>query len=497
MQLNRKDFLYLSLLTAGTFFVHGYHPAVEDAAVYNPAILKILHPELYPFGSEFFQLQSRLTLYPQLIAYTTKFTHLSIDSTLFAWQIITAFLFLLAAKLLMSRCFSQPSAQWAGVTLLAALFTLSVAGTALYIKDEYLTPRAFALIAALFMIICALRKKYWPILPLTIFSAVIHPMMFIYGISFVAVLIWLRARRPHLAGGAPQAVAVSLLLALPFGFTFKYPSQTYIQVIHIRRYFFLAEWRWYEWLGLIGPVLILWAFSRLARKQNRLELELLCLSAVIYQTVYLIISAIMTIPPRLIILAHYQPLRSLQLTYVLMFLVIGAYFGEWFLRNRVWLWLALFAPLCGGMFYAQRQLFPASQHIEWPGRPPTNDWLRAFAWIRTHTPTDAVFALNPNHMHLPGEDEQGFRALAQRSMLADAVKDSAPAAILPEFPLAEEWKRQTDSLAGWEHFETADFARLHHDWNVTWVVLDLANRAEPPALDCPYANRALMVCRAP
>jgi len=272
MHLNRKDFLYLSLITVGTFFIHGYHPAVEDAAVYNPAILKILHPELYPFGSEFFQLQSRLTFYPQLIARSAKFTHLSLDATLFAWQIITAFLLLLAAKLLMSRCFSRPPAPWAGVTVLAALFTLSVAGTALYIKDEYLTPRAFALIAALFMIICALKKKYWPILPLTIFSAVIHPMMFIYGISFVAVLIWLRLRRAHISGSAPQVVAAAVLLALPFGFTFKYPSQTYIQVIHIRRYFFLAEWHWFEWLGLIGPIIILWAFSRLARKQNRPDL---------------------------------------------------------------------------------------------------------------------------------------------------------------------------------------------------------------------------------
>ena len=495
--MKRKDFLYLSLLTAATFFVHGYHPAVEDAAVYNPSILKLLHPQLYPFGSEFFELQARLTLYPQFIASSIQLTHLSLEWTLFTWQIVTAFLVLFAAKLLITLCLEGQAAQWAGVCLITALFTLSVAGTALYIKDEYLTPRAFALIAALFMIIAALKRKHWPILLLAAFSAVIHPMMFIYGVSFVAVLLWIRWRESPTTTPAEASLAAAATLALPFGFTFKYPSETYIQVIHMRRYFFLAEWRWYEWLGLVGPIAILWGFARLARRQNRQTLSLLCWAAVVYQSVWLLISIVMTVPPQLIILAHYQPMRSLQLTYVMMFLIGGAFLGEYVLRHRVWAWLALFVPLSFGMFYAQRQLFPASQHIEWPGRAPTNDWLRTFAWIRANTPEDAVFALNPNQMNLPGEDEQGFRALAQRSMLADAVKDSAPAAILPEFPLAEEWKRETDALAGWDQFQIGDFARLHRDWNVTWVVLDLASRVDRPALDCPYLRGSLMVCKTP
>ncbi|HET9409326.1 MAG TPA: DUF6798 domain-containing protein [Candidatus Sulfotelmatobacter sp.] len=495
--MKRKDFLLLALLTGATFFVHGYHPAVEDAAVYNPSILKSLHPQLYPFGSEFFELQSRLTLYPQLIAYSVRLTHLSLDTTLFAWQILTSFLLLFAAKWLISQCFESSTARWAGVCLIASLFTLSVAGTALYIKDEYLTPRAFALIAALLMIVAALRKKYWPIVPLAIVSAVIHPMMFIYGLSFIAVLAWVRWRAASLKTPSHLSRAAITAVLLPFGFTFKYPSQTYIQVIHIRRYFFLAEWHWYEWLGLLGPIAILWGFARLARRRNQPTLELICIAAVIYQSVWFLISVLMTVPPRLIILAHYQPLRSLQLTYVLMFLIGGAFLGEYVLRRRVWLWLVFFAPLCFGMFYAQRQLFPASQHIEWPGRAPTNEWLKAFSWIRDNTPTDAIFALNPDHMHLPGEDEQGFRAVAQRSTLADAVKDSAPAAIIPEFPLAEEWKQQTDALASWTNFQAADFARLHRDWKVTWVVIDQASFREIPALDCLYANHTVLVCKTP
>lgn len=222
------------------------------------------------------------------------------------------------------------------------------------------------------------------------------------------------------------------------------------------------------------------------------NLALLCDALVVYQFVYLALGLVMTIPPRFLALVRYQPMRSLQLVYVLLLVIGGGFVGERLLRVHLWRWLVLFIPLCGGMFYAQRQLFPATPHIEWPGVTPKNDWLQAFAWIRQNTPEDAIFALNPNHMALPGEDEHGFRALAERSMLADAVKDSGALTMFPDLPLAEEWQQQMKAQQGWDHFQRADFERLHRDWNVTWAVID---RPSVTGLDCPYANATLHVCR--
>ncbi len=102
----------------------------------------------------------------------------------------------------------------------------------------------------------------------------------------------------------------------------------------------------------------------------------------------------------------------------------GGFLGEYALRNRVWRWAALFIPLCGGMFIAQLALFPASPHIEWSLESEGNKWAQAFVWTKQNTPTNAMFALDPEHMRIAGEDSHGFRAIAQRSMLADAVKDS-------------------------------------------------------------------------
>ena len=160
------------------------------------------------------------------------------------------------------------------------------------------------------------------------------------------------------------------------------------------------------------------------------------------------------------------------------------------LQRSLWRWLALFLPLCGGMYFAQRQTFPETPHLEWPGSVPANDWLQTFAWIRENTPQDAYFALDPDHMNLPGEDEHGFRALAERSMLADRVKDSSAVTLFPR--IAEDWKRQVSAAAGWNDFQKPDFERLRQQFGVTWFVVQRAGGA---GLNCVYENQTLKVCR--
>jgi hypothetical protein len=135
-------------------------------------------------------------------------------------------------------------------------------------------------------------------------------------------------------------------------------------------------------------------------------------------------------------------------------------------------------------------LFPASTHIELPGATPKNQWVQAFDWIRTNTPGDAVFALDPFHMNIPGEDQNGFRAIAQRSMLADAVKDSGAVTMFP--PNAEEWLKQVQAQSGWKTFQAQDFRRLQQEYGVNWIVLQ---RPGTEGLDCPYKNAAVLVCR--
>jgi hypothetical protein len=93
-------------------------------------------------------------------------------------------------------------------------------------------------------------------------------------------------------------------------------------------------------------------------------------------------------------------------------------------------------------------------------------------------------------MTLAGEDQHGFRALAERSMLADAVKDSGAVTMFPA--LAVDWREQVDAQLGWSHFQAQDFQRLRRKYGVSWVVLQQPGVA---GLACPYQNAAVVVCR--
>lgn len=482
--MKAKNFFYLLLITAGALAIHGYHPAVEDAEIYNPQILKILHPNLYPFGAEFFESHAHMTFFPNLVAASVRLTHLPFDYILFLWHVTTLFLVLLACWRLSGEFFTEARSRWAGVVFVAALLTLPVAGTSLYIFDQYLNPRSIALFAALFSLADALERKWVRVALWTLFAAAIHPLMAVFGLSLVAVTLWLN--RSH---GKAHAAAACLL---PFGISLASPSEAYRRALQIRSYFFILRWEWYEWLGIFGPLLLLWWISRLAKKRGMARVDLMCRSLIVFELVYFLIALVTTIPPQLVALARFQPMRSLLLVYIFLCLIGGGMLGQWVLRDRVWRWLVLFIPLCVGMFYVQRELFPASPHVEFPGRVPANNWLQAFAWIRQNTPTDAIFAVNPEHMRIPGEDHHGFRALAERSRLADAGKDSGISTMFPNLPLAEHYEDQAKAQQGWDHFKADDFQRLHRDWGVTWVLLDRPGVTLP---DCPYSNQLLRVCR--
>jgi hypothetical protein len=477
--LKPKALLLLVLLTFLALLIEGYHPWAEDAEIYLPGVEKVLHPELFPFNSQFFEPHARSTLFPKLIAASVRISHLQLETVLFLWQIASIFLLLLACWQLSTRCFADPKARWAGVVLIAALLTLPVAGTALYIMDQYINPRNLTAFAAIFAIVRTLDEKYVQALFFLALAAVIHPLMSVFAFSFCILLVCMRKiKLPWLAA------------LLPFGISFAAPPKAYHQVALLHSYHYVTRWQWYEWLGIVGPVAILWWFHRLARRRQWENVDLLCRGLLIYELVCLAAALVLDIPARFEALARLQPMRSLYLLYIIMFLLGGGVLGEFVLKNRVWRWLILFIPLGTGMFVAQRALFPGSAHIEWPGAQPKNPWAQAFLWIRSNTPVNAVFALDPDYMNLAGEDEQGFRAIAQRSSVADGLKDSGAVSMFPV--LADEWWRQLQAQSGWSHFQLQDFRRLQAVYGVGWVVLQQPGVA---GLDCPYHNQAVLVCR--
>jgi len=480
----------LLALTAAALLVHGYHPYAEDAEIYLPGVERILNPQLFPAGREFFASHASLTFFPNLIALSLRVSHVPFAAGIFVWHGASMFLLLLACWELGGILFANQSARWGGVCLIAALFTIPVAGTALYIMDQYLNPRNLAAFCAVFAVTESLRKKYVRAILWLVFAASVHPLMAAFSFSFCA-LLWVMDLADSRSLDLPLA-ATGVGLFLPFGISLDPPtSPAYHRAALQHGFHYIQRWEWYEWLGIVAPIALLWWFYRIAVKQERKALARLCKALSIYGVIYFIAALVVDLPPRFESLARLQPLRSLHLMYMLLFVIMGGLGGEYILKNRVWRWLALFVPLCAGMFVVQRELFPQSAHIEWPGVAPRNPWAQAFVWARGNTPADALFAMDPRFMQLPGEDEIGFRCLAERSRLADDTKDSGAVSMFP--PLAEEWWSEVQGQSPWSSFGVTDFEHLKSKYGVSWIVTQ-----QPVAgIECPYENSVVRVCRLP
>jgi hypothetical protein len=484
------------VLTASALLVHGYHPFAEDAEIYLPGVEKILNPALFPVGREFFGSHANLTLFPNLIALSLRITRLPFEAGIFLWHLASIFLFLLGCWELSGKCFPSFRARWAAVALVAALLTLPVAGTDLYIVDQYLNPRNLSAFACLFAVTRTLERKYLRAVAWLAFALCVHPLMPMYAISFCMLLVVmdkLEARPRQETSGGSKTVGVAMAcLLLPTSLLFAPSSPAYHEAVSYHSAHYILRWQWYEWVGAIAPIALLWWFGRVARTRQWRNMERICNALILYDLAYCAAALAISIPKSLETLARLQPLRSLHLLYILMFLLAGGLLDEYVLKGRAWRWIVLFLPLCAGMFAAQRALFPASAHIEWPGFAPKNPWAQAFVWIRANTPPDALFGLDPFYMRIPGEDTIGFRALAERSRTVDVNKDSGAVSMFP--PLAEEWSEQMQAVRNWKNFSAEDFARLKKKYGVSWVVVQ---QPGVTGLPCSYQNDAVRVCRLP
>ncbi len=499
------NLVILGSLTVFAMLVMGYHPGLEDDAFYLAAIKRNLNPALFPHDSEFFRLQFQATIFDKLIAFSVRLSHLPLAWTVLLGQFDAIFLLLHGYWRISRRCFAQHEAQWASVTTIALLLTLPLPGIAMTLADQYLHPRTLATAAILTAIVAVLDRRLWLAGILLAIAFAIHAIMASFGISFCALLYWrLRASEARPPSATPIAFLLPLGWILPLRWIFEPASDAWRQAAATRTFYFLARWHWYEWLGVFAPLVLLYVFRRFFLLRGYRDGSALpsLVSALLYYGVFqTAIGLVIMLPPGLERLRPFEPMRYLHLLYLLFFLIVGGLVGRYVLDWKIYRWLLLFLPLSWGMFYGQRQMYPASPHFELPGIASDNPWLQAFTWIRQNTPVDSLFALDPHYVTLTGEDYHGFRALAERSVLADYEKDGGMAARVPR--LAPRWVKEVNAQTGWQTFQPADFQRLKKEFGVTWVVVSRhdarqadSDKAQPASpMTCPYENDQLEVCR--
>ncbi len=469
--------------------VHGYHTGTDDAVIYAPGIKKAADPSLYPFGSEFFMHHARLSLFPRLVAAVTWFIRLPIEWSMLLWYAFAQFLLFWAAYELIRQCFRSDRARWAGVCLLAAVLSVPVAGTALLIADSYLTARSLSTPLVLMSVGCFLGGRNRVACLWLLIAFLVHPQMALYGAGF-GLLIAIGSRSRERVGFAQPAPVLSALL-FPLLVRLQPAKGAYREVLASRAYFLVTTWHWWEWMGVFAPLTILALCARLSLKSVLPAFPRLAKSVVGLGLIATVAAIVLASGTDFAYLLRLQPMRSFQLIYVVFFVLLGGLMGEYLLRGRAWRWVLCFGALSAGMFALDAATYPASPHIEWPGVRYRSEWLSTFLWIRDHTPKDALFALDAEYLLKSGVDLHGFRAIAERSMLADQEKDSGAASVFPE--LAERWKDQSAAQSDWTHVSTHRLQNLRARYGVSWVVLEKFTPMS--GLVCPYSNGDLRVCR--
>jgi hypothetical protein len=475
-----RELLALLGITAGAVLLHGYHGGAEDAEIYLPGVLKALNPALYPKNFEFFGSHAGMTLYPSFIAGSIRLSHLPVGTAMLLWHLLTLFGFLFGCFRVARLCFQEKHAVWCGVAFIASLLTLPIAGTALYIMDQYVTTRSFSTAASMLALACVLERRWLGAAGWVAFTMAIHPLMSLFLVALVGLFLFF-----ELTKKLTPAMFVLIPLTL-----FPPITPAYRLVIDTHGYFLLTNWEWYEWLGMLAPPLMLVAMATFGRKFCYGPMAHLLKVLALFETIFFAAALLISMPGRFERFSEIQPMRCLLLVYIVMFLLGGCLIGQWILRKHVWRWAVLFVPLCAGMGYAQMQLFPNSTHVELPWVASGNAWMQGFDWIKTNTPVDAYFALDPEYLQAPGEDMDGFRANSQRSMVADYWGDSGGASMFPA--LAPKWHEEVEARRDWKKFQRQDFLNLKSRYGVDWVVLDQPGVA---GLTCPYENSRIKVCR--
>jgi hypothetical protein len=497
--------LAAAVLAPTTLLIHGYHPFAEDGGLYVSAILKALHPSLYPTWSQFVTVQMRYSLFAPLLASVIRFSGLRVSMVVFLLHVLSIWATLFGGWLVAARCYASRQARWGAISLLALWLTLPIAGTSLLLMDPYLTARSVSTPCGLFALASTLdvaaalhrtgsipwRSVAGGLFALAIAFAV-HPLMAGFNVCCLVLLLACSLRRP---GARAACIAALCLMGVASAACLYWfgPAATpnYFQAEHTREYWFLQNWHWYEIAGLCAPLLVLAFLTRRGMRRSREASRWLSDMAFTAGLTALAISLLFVRTTSLSYeVARMQPLRIYHTIYIVMILVAGAVAGERLFARHSWRSAASFLVLGTLMFYVQRCTFPASGQVELPWRPPQNGWEQAFAWIRAKTPRNALFALDAHYITDRGEDAHYFRAVARRSALADFSKDGGLAAIDPG--LADSWARAQAAQTNLDTESDAQRIARLRPFGVSWIVLPAAATTH---FACPYRNLAAKVCR--
>lgn len=414
--------LFILLCTANSA---GYRYGASDQAFYVPAVLKALHPDLFPHDAPLLAAQARLTVVDEAIAAIARTTGASLPWLFLALYCAALLLLFAAAIAIGQRLYRNP---WT-IAALGAALTLrhAVAKTGANTLEPYFHPRMLAFACGLAAVALFLRRRDAIALGLLALAAALHPTTTAWFAVWLGGAWWIArpSWRPALAlAAAAGAVAgIWILSRGGLGEHFRVMDPAWLAVLDDKDYLFPLGWPVSAWLtNLLAIPVILLAWRARVRRGLAIDRES-----------PLVIGALL-LPPLFVVwlpfnAAHVALAVQLQLSRVFWMLDIFATIylvwaiaeaGEGTRRRAVVTALVLLAASTARGVYAG--------FFEFPDRPlfavhlRDDDWGRTMAWVRSSTQVDSTFLADPLHAARYGSS---LRVGGRRDVFLERVKDGA------------------------------------------------------------------------
>ena len=115
-----RNVLLILVFSIAAMAVMGYHPGMEDDAVYLSAVKADLNPALYPHDAEFFRVQLEATVFDKLVAGFVHLSGIPLATAEFLLQFATILLTIVGCRSIASLLFAEERSRWGGVAATAA-----------------------------------------------------------------------------------------------------------------------------------------------------------------------------------------------------------------------------------------------------------------------------------------------------------------------------------------------------------------------------------------